>query len=304
VDSGGTAAEMDVATGVGSDASSEDGASGSEDSGSQGISTPSTGIFPAVMDPGVAGPFTPTTTSSTGPNGNYAAYYPQELGQGGVKNPIVIWGDGALLTPTSYLTLLNHLASHGFAILAYNATPQGSDMTAAITWMVAEDARQGSVFYGKLDTTKIAAMGHSAGSLATFAIANDPRLTTTMHLDGGTMSPHTDEMNLVKPAAFICGDSGGNGLTMGDVARPNCDVDFQNATTPVWYGDVIGASHLTVTGTSATDPLLKAFLTATAAWLRWQLAADQTMKAFFVPSGTCTLCAQSSIWTVQEKNLP
>jgi hypothetical protein len=279
---------------------SEGGALGPDGGG--GV-TAATGIFPAVMDPGVAGPFTPTTTTGTGPNGNYTAIYPKELGQGGVKNPIVIWGDGAVLTPSSYPVLLNHIASHGFAILAYKATPQGSDMTAAIDWMIAEDARQGSVFYGKLDTTKIAAMGHSAGSLATFAIANDPRLTTTMHLDGGTMAPHTDEKNLTKPAAFICGDSGGDGLVTGDVARPNCDVDYQNATTPVWYGDVIGASHLTVCGNSATNPKLKAFLTATAGWLRWYLAGDQTMKTLFVPATTCTLCTQTSVWTVQEKNL-
>ncbi len=295
------APDEDAMVSVGSGASSEGGASGSD---SGGPSTPSTGVFPPVTDPGVAGPFTPTTTSGTGPSGNYTAIYPKELGQGGVKNPIVIWGDGATLTPASYVTLLDHIASHGFAILAYKATPQGSDMTSAIDWMISEAARQGSIYYGKLDTTKIAAMGHSAGSLATFAIANDPRLTTTMHLDGGTMSPHTDEKNLTKPAAFICGDSGGNGLTVGDLARPNCDVDFMNATTPVWYGDVIGAAHLTVTGTSATDPKLKAFLTATAAWLRWQLAADQTMKAFFVPSGTCTLCTQTKVWTVQEKDIP
>jgi hypothetical protein len=304
-DGGQRASEADAMSSAGSDAapagaSSEGGAPGSDAGGS---STPPTGVFPAVTDPGVAGPFTPTTTGSTGPGGAYTAFYPKELGQGGVKNPIVIWGDGATLTPTSYLTLIDHLASHGFAILAYNATPQASDMTKAIDWMVSESARQGSVFYGKLDTTKIASMGHSAGSLATFAIANDPRLTTTMHLDGGTMSPHTDAKNLVKPAAFICGDSGGDGLITGDLARPNCDIDFQNATTPVWYGDIIGASHLTVTGT-ATDPKVKAFMTATAAWLRWQLAADQTMKAFFVPSGTCTLCTQTALWTVQEKNLP
>ena len=149
-----------------------------------------------------------------------------------------------------------------------------------------------------------AGSGGGASSLATFAIANDPRLTTTMHLDGGTMSPHTDAMNLVKPAAFICGDSGGDGLITGDLARPNCDIDFQNATTPVGYGDIVGASHLTITGSLATDPKLKAFLTATAGWLRWQLAAAQTIKALFVPSSTCTLCTQMSVWTVQEKNIP
>jgi hypothetical protein len=284
-----------------SDGSSQAEAAAQEGGGS---SLPSTGSLPAVMDPSVSGPFTPTTASNTGPNGNYMAFYPQAIGQNGVLSPIVIWGNGATVTsPTVYGTLLNHIASHGFAVLAYNTTPQGSDMTAAIDWMIAENSRQGSTFYGKLDTSKIAAMGHSAGSLAAFAIANDPRLTTTMHLDGGTMSPHTDEQNLVKPAAFICGDSGGDGLVTGDVARPNCDSDFMMATTPVWYGDVIGASHLTVATAAATDPKMQAFLAATAAWLRWQLASDQTMKPYFIPANTCTFCTQTSVWTVQEKNL-
>ncbi|HLK35544.1 MAG TPA: hypothetical protein VKU41_02245 [Polyangiaceae bacterium] len=309
---GGMPATSGSSSGSTTSATSGTSAMGSPEGGSEasagadagGGALPPTGTLPPVKDPGVAGSFTPTTTNNTGPSGNYTAIYPKELGQGGVKNPIVIWGDGAALNPTSYMTLLDHLASHGFAILAYNATPQGSDMTAAIDWIVSESTRQGSVFYDTVDTTKIAAMGHSAGSLATFAIANDARLTTTMHLNGGTMSPHTDEMNLVKPAAFICGDSGGDGLIVGDVARPNCDVDYQNATTAVWYGDVIGSAHLTITGTSATDPKLKAYLTATAGWLRWQLAADTTMKALFVPASTCTLCTQSSQWAVQEKNLP
>jgi hypothetical protein len=243
------------------------------------------------------------TTNSTGPSNNYTAFYPKELGKDGIKHPIVIWGNGAVLNPTSYPALLNHLASHGFAILAFNTTPQAADMKAALDWMIAEATRDGSVFKDKLDTTKIAAMGHSAGSLATFGIASDARLTTTMHLDGGTMAPHTDAMNLKKPAAFICGDSGGDGLITGDVARPNCDIDYMNATTPVWYGDVIGASHLTITGATASDPKLQAFLIATAAWLRWQLADDQTMKAYFVPTPGCTLCMQSSLWTVQSENL-
>jgi pimeloyl-ACP methyl ester carboxylesterase len=254
----------------------------------------------------MAGPFTPTTLNGTGPMNNYEAYYPMEIGRGGVKSPIVIWGNGAGSTSsTAYATILNHMASHGFAVFACNCSPQGADDTAAIDWAIAENTRQGSVFYGKLDTTKIAAMGHSAGSLAAFAIANDPRLTTTMHLDGGTFPPHTDAKNLVKPAAFICGDDpgdGGNGITVGDLARPNCDSDFQGATTPVWYGDVIGASHVTAVA-PATDPRMVQFLTAIGAWLRWQLAGDQTMKAYFVPASTCAFCTKPSVWKVQEKNL-
>ena len=283
------------------------GASSSGGSGSAGAggaaSTADTGVFPPITDPGTKGPFTPTTVSSTGPMNGYTAFLPMELGKNGLKHPIVIWGNGATATPSNYLTLLNHLASHGFAILAYNTTPQGPQMTAAIDWMIAENTRQGSTYLGKLDTTKIAAMGHSAGSLATFQIAADARLTTTMHLDGGTMAPHTDNQNLKKPAAFICGDSGGDGLITGDLARPNCDIDFMDAMTPVWYGDVVGASHLTVATAPATDPkMAKGFLAATAAWLRWQLAADTTMKKLFV-GPSCDLCSDKAVWTVQQKNL-
>jgi hypothetical protein len=279
------------------------GSSGTAGGGGSAGTATETGVLPKITDPGQKGPFTPTTVSSTGPMNGYSAIYPMELGQNGLKHPIVVWGNGAATSTPVYATLLNHLASHGFAILSYNSTPQGPQMTAAIDWMVAESTRQGSTFAGKLDTTSIAAMGHSAGSLATFQIASDMRLKTTMHLNGGTFDPHTDIKNLKMPAAFICGEPGGDGLLNGDVARPNCDIDFMNATTPVWYGDVKGASHMTVALAAVTDPMMaKGFLAATVGWLRWQLAGDTTMKKLFVGS-SCDLCMNASVWTVQQKNL-
>jgi hypothetical protein len=112
-------------------------------------------------------------------------------------------------------------------------------------------------------------------------------------------------------ALFICGDDPdagmGDGFSVGDVARPNCDADFQLATTPVWYGDVIGSSHTTIVDdafgqASADEPLKKAYLAATVAWLRWQLAADQTMKPLFV-GADCGYCKQTSTWKLQSKKL-
>ena len=266
----------------------------------------STGVLPPITDPGAAGPFTPTETQNTGPSGNYTTIAPMELGQGGIKNPILVFGPGAGAWPAIYQTLLNHIASHGFVIVAYNSTPQGPELQTAMDWIVSESTRQGSIYFNKVDTTKIAAAGQSAGSLAVFNIANDPRLTTTIHINGGTFAPHTAEKNLVKVAEFICGDDPDGGYA-GDEARPNCDADFQMATTPIWNGDVIGASHTTIIdnplgGTSPTDPLKKPFLAATVAWLRWQLAGDQTMKSLFVGSN-CGYCQQTSTWTVQQKNL-
>jgi hypothetical protein len=318
--SAGTAAGSGgAAAGSGGGAAGASGASGSggitaAGSGGAGgaVGAADTGTLPAVMDPSVTGHFTPAETDKTGPDGNYTIIAPKELGEGGVKHPILVWGPGAGAWPGIYQTLLNHIASHGFFIISYNSTPQGPELTKAMDWIIAEGARQGSMYFGKLDTMKIAAAGQSAGSLAVFKIANDPRLTTTLHINGGTFAPHTDVMNLVKPAQFICGDdpsvTGGDGTSVSDEARPNCDVDFMNAKTPVWYGDVIGASHTTVIDNplsprkGADVELIKQFLGATAAWLRWQLADDQVMKALFI-GPSCGYCSQPMAWKVQQKNL-
>jgi dienelactone hydrolase len=257
------------------------------------------------------GPFGIAETDNVGPGGNYTVIAPMALGQNGIKSPILVWSPGAGAWPAIYQTLLNHIASHGFVVVSYNSTAQGSDMTTGIDWIVSQATTQGSPYYNTVDTSKIGAGGQSAGSLAAFQVANDPRLTTTLHINGGTFPPHSEISNLVYPAQFICGDDpavdGGDGTYVGDEARPNCDADFMLATTPVWYGDVIGASHTTIIdnplgGSSTTDPLKKPFLAATVAWLRWQLAGDQTMKSMFVGS-SCGFCTQTSTWTVQQKNL-
>lgn len=271
----------------------------------------STGVLPPIMDPGAAGPFTPVTTSNIGPNSSYTSIQPMELGKNGIKHPILAWSPGAGANPAIYKTLLDHIASHGFVIISYNSTAQGPELTTAIDWITTESMRQGSMYFGTVDVAKVAAGGQSAGSLATFNVAKDMRLTTTLHINGGTFAPHTAEQNLVKPALFICGDdpsvTGGDGTWTSDLARPNCDVDFMMATTPVWYGDVIGASHTTIIDNplstmTTPDPLKKPFLAATVAWMRWQLAGDATMKPLFVGS-SCGFCKDTTTWKVQQKDL-
>lgn len=84
------------------------------------------------------------------------------------------------------------------------------------------------------------------------------------------------------------------------------------STTSAAYSRFCGAPRLfstarvretsrTIVG-AATDPKVRAFLTAIAGWLRWQLAGDDTMKHLFV-GPTCDLCTQRTLWTVQQKNL-
>ena len=194
--------------------------------------------LPALTDFKAAGPFTPKRDA--GPSG-YVLFYPQELGKDGVKHPILSWGPGAAETASDFGVMLNHIASHGFVVISFDGTPQGQELVTGIDWLLAENMKEGGMFYQKLDATKISAGGHSAGSLATFVIGGDARLVTTMHISGGTFDPHTDIKNLHAPALFVCGEPGGDGLLQGDVANPNCQIDFDNANFR--YGNIGASLH-------------------------------------------------------------
>ena len=214
------------------------------------------------------GSFAVTTRGSTGPGNNYTLYYPTQIATDGYQHPSLVWGNGALAAPSNYTTLLTTIASNGFVIIEYDSTPNAQQMTDAIDWLVAQNEAQGSVLYHHLDISEIAAGGHSAGSLAAFDVAADPRLVTTVHLSGGTMSPHTELANLRHAALFVCGDvPTGAGLTTGDVANPNCEYDFENATVPVFYGMQKGASHLSTYDGIGDDTQRTQFARAIIGWL-------------------------------------
>ena len=260
--------------------------------------TLTTGTFPAIMDPWAAGPFDVATLPGAGPSRNATVLYPRDLGKDGLKHPIVVWDNGAGQTGLSiYGALLNHLASHGFAVYAANsATDQGTELTQGLDWMIAQAGASDSPFYDKLDITKTAAMGHSQGSIATFAIAGDARLTTTIHLSGGTnpdiAQGHETLANLHNPAAFICGEPGGDGLIVGDTASEWCAYDFEHTDVPVFLAQITGASHISAPGMT---------LGACAAWLRWHLMGDTTQRAMFA-GPDCTLCKRPN-WVAMSKGL-
>jgi dienelactone hydrolase len=273
--------------------------------GSSAPPGPATGPFPPVTDFKGNGPFEGTQLANTGPSNNFTVYVPKELAPNGAKNPIVVWMSGGSTGPTLY-PLLPLLATHGFVVLASNTVPGigaevdlGKEMATAIDWAFAENMRQGSQFLGKLDTTKVAAMGYSMGSLATFTIANDPRLTTTVHISGGNMVAERVN-NLHAPAAFFCGipdpNCGDILSDQCDIAAANCDIDYEMAKTSVFYGNFPGG-HLGI----LSAPNQERIQTEVVAWLRWQLMVDTTIKPRFV-GPQCGVCMDSN-WKVKQKNL-
>ena len=282
-------------SGAGGSGASSAGSNGA--AGAAGKSASATGTtFPPAKDLGMNGPYMAMTVMNTGPSGTYTIYRPAELAPGGAKNPIVGWMSGGGSTPSQY-TLLPHLASHGFVVVASNTSPAlgdeeklGKEIIAGIEWVIAENAKSDSAYHDKLDATKIASMGYSMGALATTVIGGDPRLTTTVHISSGNMT--TDRVKkLHAPAAFLCGASG------VDIAGANCATDFEAATTPVFYGVFNGGDHLGV----RTQPYADRIRLVVTAWLRWQLMGDTSLAPMFV-GDQCTVCKDTN-WTVKQKNL-
>lgn len=268
------------------------------------VSPPAPTQTPARLDASRNGPHPSTTLANTGPSGGYTVYLPADLATSETKAPILAWMSGGGTVHSLY-PLLPRLATHGFVVIAADVVPGigseidlGRQQRAGIDWAIAENDRAGSPLAGKLDTAKVAAFGYSMGSLATFTIADDPRLTTTVHLSGGNFDPERVK-NLRAPAAFLCGTPNPTCNILSstcDIAAANCDRDFQNATTPVFYANHAGG-HLGV----LSEPHASRINTLTVEWLRWRLFGEDERRAVFVGTD-CKACKDPN-WKVRQKNL-
>jgi dienelactone hydrolase len=291
------------ASGSGGDAGGG-GAAGAGGGGGGGAPAVTGPTLPAIDDPGGAGPFGVDRVANVSGLSDHTLFVPDDVGSHG-KHPAVVWTCGNGGTVAFYASFLEHLASHGFLVVADNAS-SGSDrmaevdsQIAAIDWLIAENDKQGGEFAGKIDLDNIAVMGHSLGSLASFATAaQNAHVATSVHYSGGlTGNPvGFDESwlaDMTKPAAFLCGGA-------DSTAGPSCEMDFETAppALPVFYGVLGGASHI---GPFGATPRAGQYGRAGVAWLRWQLAEDASFARWFV-GADCTLC--QSPWTAQQRNLP
>jgi hypothetical protein len=254
--------------------------------------------WPAVVDYGAEGPFTVTRDVNTGPGGAYDVFRPAMLGAEGRRHPIVSWANGTLFPLDDYKVLLQHWASHGFVVIAghTNTTAGGATHKAGIDWLIAEDARAGSPYFGVLDTAHVAAAGHSQGGGATIAAgAQKPGplpLTTTLPLMP-ILSFESDTSIVGKQTApmFNINATMDNRDPTGAVANQI----YTAAKTELVQASFIGVHE---------DAMGPAMLAPTLAWLRLELMGDAAARPLFFPPGTCGLCRDPAWKQVRYQNVP
>ncbi len=228
-------------------------------------------------------PYAVTIDKGYGPNGKAWIARPTNPGTLGVTaHPIFIWSPGGGGVPADDENILRLWASQGFVVYCEESQWSGKQAVDGLNWMIEQNENPNCPLYHKMDITRIAAGGFSLGSSGAWAVASDPRITTTIHCDGGSLDG-LGASRKRKPTCLINGLE--DGLACGNTKR-----DYAGATVPVWFGGIIGGGH----GAGRWDGL-----PAVTAWLRWHLADETELRNMFLtPDGAFN----TGIWKSQYKN--
>ena len=249
--------------------------------------------------------------------------------------PVVLWGNGACRdNGLSASHFLREIASHGYLVIANGrpaserpplaelpapeAAPEQAgappmpppqrvaDETSVAQYLAGIDlavslntAADGPLARA-IDTSRVAALGHSCGGLQALAAGADPRIGVVMALasgvyvrqDGarsGVTIAKDDLLRLHTPVAYLLGGP-------SDISWPNGTDDYARidhvpallASLPVGHGGTFALVNGGAWATFATD------------WLDWQLKGDVGAQARIL-SADCPYCDADG-WSVAAKN--
>jgi hypothetical protein len=253
------------------------------------VETQEAGSFPAVTSFSERGPFETMQTSLA----DCTVYRPTALGQNGVTHPVIVWGNGTFSVPVFYTGLLTHLASHGFIVAAANTSNagNGSQMIACLDAVLAANATAGSPFFGRVDTARIGASGHSQGGGGTIMAGRDPRVRVTAPLQpyigwiplGGAFSQASIVQQ--KGPMFLVSGSADLVAIPGLHQRPVYD----DVNQPVFWATRSLSTHFEPVGDAGS------FRGPVTAWFRaWLMGDTEAAKVFASP---CTMCSDTK-WAI------
>jgi dienelactone hydrolase len=244
------------------------------------------------------------------------------------KLAVVAWGNGGCSADGASARLhLAEIASHGYLVIAPGAVLSGpgappavervrpqvdpvtgklppyptkpADLTQAIDWALAENARPGSAFHGRIDSGKIAVAGHSCGGLQAMEAALDPRVKAAVIHNSGLFPDDVSpirELRITKaslaglraPILYIVGGPTDNftAFATDDFNRITA-APVMVASSPVGHHGTFREPNGGIAAAVATD------------WLDWQLFGDRTASKRFT-GADCGLCGKAD-WTIMRK---
>ena len=99
----------------------------------------------------------------------YEVWYPAELAESEKTYPVLILCNGTGVHASSAKAMLKHFASWGFIVVGNEEDHSwaGTSAEKGLNWLLAENEREGSVFYHRINREAIGAFGHSQGGVGT-----------------------------------------------------------------------------------------------------------------------------------------
>ncbi len=284
----------------------------------------------------------------------HTLYHPRDLSPFGDGNPlpVVAFANGGCRASSGeFRNMLSDIASYGYLVVAIGPagtsavaggeSPMGasraSQLLDGLDWATKENARNGSQFYRKLDTSKFAVAGQSCGGVQALEVSGDPRVATSIILNssaGIADGNQVDTLSAEQMRQMLV-------VLIDRVARryvpyapaPEMQLDMfegqpadrlQQLHAPVLYVHG-GVSDIAYGGAQADfeainnvpivmmsqdvghypatyrEPHGGDFAVAVRSWLDWRLKGDQSAKAWFV-GADCGFC-RGGKWTVAAKNV-
>ena len=282
-----------------------------------------------TVEDGGTGPFKAVMTSDSTLEG-FTVFRPADLSAIGEDNklPIIAWGNGGCAnSPGEHLNFLSEVASQGFLLVAIGPMPQEGarggggggmggggaasekpQLIQAIDWAIAQNSDPDSIYFGKIDTSKVAVSGMSCGGLQALQAASDPRVTTAMICNSGIFNssgggrgggggmggmPALTKDDLKKLHGSIIYILGGE----SDMAYANGMDDFEKIEDLPAFTANLDVGH----GGTYMRPHGGEFAIVASAWLKWQLKGDEEAAKMF--QGDPCGVAQMEGWKVQKKNI-
>lgn len=275
------------------------------------------------------GPY-PAVTEVIGALPDHVIYRPADLSAFGPNGlGVFVWGNGGCAADgTSQRFHLAQIASYGYLVIApgkwrsgpnarVGAEPprardaagnfppsptRAAQLTEALDWALAENARAGSPYHGLIDENALAAGGFSCGGVQALTVAGDPRLDTVVVQNSGLLPPDAPRLGgmelgkegllaLHTPVLYFDGGE-------SDIAYNNGldDVNRIHHVPVAWVNRPTG--H----GGSYHEPNGGRNAAIVVDWLEWQLRGDMAAARTFT-GANCRLCTDPEA-TIEWRNYP
>lgn len=265
-----------------------------------------------TIDEGGSGQFKAIAVKEAGAE-DFVVYHPKDMAYAHARCgalPLLMWANGGCMdTSAGYERMLTEIASHGYVVMAIGemeayldsrkqSPTESSELKRGLDWMLQQARTKGSNYYQYIDTTKIAAAGHSCGGAQVLWNAADTRLKTLMIMNAGMGDMEmagASRASLPKVHTPILYVTGGE----SDVAYLNAKKDYERIShVPVAWANHPASGH----GGTYKEQYGGDYARLVLDWLDWQLKGKQTPAETFLGGEARPKVKGYTGWTIQAKH--